>query len=139
MAPAAWVIGAAPDCDIVVQSNVVSSHHCRLLLQGTQYVLEDLGSRNGTFVNGHRLQASAPVYVSPADVVLLANSLAFPWPGGAPPATTVAPAVVITIGRNPASDVHLDYPMISWDHARIHASDKGWMIEDLRSTNGTSL
>ena len=134
---AAWVIGAASDCDIVVQGTAISGHHCRLCLYGTQYVLEDLGSRNGTYVNGYRLQPNSPVYASPSDVITLANSVAFPWPAAAP--TQQATPAVITIGRNPASAIQLDYPMISWDHARIYPSDKGWIIEDLRSTNGTAL
>ena len=46
---------------------------------------------------------------------------------------------LITIGRNPKSDIHLDYPMISWDHARIFPHESGWVIEDLKSTNGTAL
>ena len=67
---AAWTIGAAPDCDIIVQGTVISGHHCRLSLYGAQYVIEDLGSRNGTFVNGYRLQPNSPVYVNPGDVLL---------------------------------------------------------------------
>jgi ABC-type multidrug transport system ATPase subunit len=46
---------------------------------------------------------------------------------------------IITIGRRPDSDVVLDYPMISWDHARLIASGGGWVLEDLNSTNGTSV
>ena len=136
---AAWVIGAATDCDIVVQGTVISGHHCRLSLYGTQYVLEDLGSRNGTFVNGYQLQPNAPVYINRTDAVTIA-SVPFPWPGvAAQPTGHRTSPVAITIGRNPNSDIHLDYPMISWDHARISAGDNGWVIEDLKSTNGTAL
>lgn len=129
--PTVWIVGTAPDCDIVVQGTVVSGHHCRLCLYDAQYVLEDLGSRNGTFVNGHRLQPNARVYVSVSDVVTLGTSIPFPWPTPA--------VIIITIGRNPSSDIQLDYPMISWDHARIRSHDSGWIIEDLHSTNGTAL
>lgn len=131
--PAAWVIGAACDCDIVVPGTVVSGRHCRLSLHGARYVLEDLGSRNGTYVNGYRLQPNAPVYVSLGDAVTMGTSVLFPWP------QRPVVAAAITIGRNPSSAIQLDYPMISWDHARIFSTDRGWMIEDLRSTNGTAL
>ena len=140
---AAWVVGTAADCDIVVASTFVSGHHCRLFLDGGQYMLEDLGSRNGTFINGLRLDAHAPATVTLSDAITLASSLPFPWPMGASEeekALRPAPApAAITIGRRPGSSVQLDYPMISWDHARIYAIDAGWVIEDLRSTNGTAL
>jgi ABC-type multidrug transport system ATPase subunit len=45
----------------------------------------------------------------------------------------------VTIGRDPESVVRLDYPMISWNHARIVRAGNAFVIEDLQSTNGTSL
>ena len=41
--------------DIVINDAEVSRHHARLVAQGGGYVLEDMGSTNGTFVNGQRL------------------------------------------------------------------------------------
>jgi len=145
---ATWIVGGAPECDIVVQSPAVSGRHCKLSLYGAQYVLEDLGSRNGTFVNGYRLQPNSPVYINAGDVVTLASSVPFPWPTNGTAAAAMgtaahqtAPQVsnIITIGRNPKSAIQLDYPMISWDHARIFPHENGWIIEDLKSTNGTAL
>lgn len=49
------VIGRDPDADICISSPVVSRRHARLIRLGEQYLLEDLGSSNGTFVNGHRI------------------------------------------------------------------------------------
>jgi ABC-type multidrug transport system ATPase subunit/pSer/pThr/pTyr-binding forkhead associated (FHA) protein len=137
---ASWVIGSARGCDILLDQPVVSANHCRLTVYGDRFVLEDLGSTNGTFVNGHRLQPQGPVYVSPQDQITLGRTLAMPWPadGRSGPSRPAAPHA-ITIGRNPASDVHLDYGMISWDHARIVPEGKGWIIEDLSSANGTAL
>jgi pSer/pThr/pTyr-binding forkhead associated (FHA) protein len=50
-----WVIGKAPDCDLIVPKEVVSQKHCRLSVDGGKYILEDLGSTNGTFLNVYRL------------------------------------------------------------------------------------
>lgn len=46
-----WVLGRHPDCHIVIEVGAVSRNHCQVVREGNQYFLEDLGSRNGTFVN----------------------------------------------------------------------------------------
>lgn len=45
----------------------------------------------------------------------------------------------IRIGRSPESDVVLDLPIVSWEHARITEQNGQWTIEDLHSSNGTAL
>ena len=50
------LIGRAPECSIVFRAADVSKHHCQLLLDADQVVVEDLGSANGTFVNGRPVQ-----------------------------------------------------------------------------------
>ena len=47
------VIGRSPSSDIVIDEPYVSSTHARVTLQGPALVIEDLGSTNGTLVNGH--------------------------------------------------------------------------------------
>jgi len=46
------VLGRHPDCDIVLESGAVSREHARISRLGNDYYIEDLHSRNGTFVNG---------------------------------------------------------------------------------------
>jgi pSer/pThr/pTyr-binding forkhead associated (FHA) protein len=49
-------LGRAPRADFVVDAALVSRVHCRLTLNETnQLELEDLGSTNGTFVNGRKV------------------------------------------------------------------------------------
>ena len=51
----ASVIGRARDATIRVDSGGVSRHHARILVQGAEARVADLGSKNGTFVNGQRV------------------------------------------------------------------------------------
>ena len=52
---AAVTIGRLPDNTIVIDNSAVSSHHIRVAREGPQFVVEDLGSTNGTFVNGEKV------------------------------------------------------------------------------------
>jgi len=45
------VLGRHPDCDIVLEVGAVSRQHARITKTGSDYFVEDLHSRNGTFVN----------------------------------------------------------------------------------------
>ena len=50
------VVGRGADADFVLEDTNASRRHCRVLVDGAGYAVEDLGSRNGTFVNGTRIQ-----------------------------------------------------------------------------------
>ena len=54
-------IGREADNDVVLESPQISRYHTRLTLQGGVYVVEDLGSTNGTFLNGQRVLRPTPV------------------------------------------------------------------------------
>jgi len=128
-----WTFGANPGCDVVVDVPTVSARHCQLTLTEDRFVLEDLGSTNGTFVNGRRIYA--PTEVSREDAITLGKNVPMPWPVGA----QIAEGKVIRIGRTADNDVVLDYPMVSTHHARIVVEGHKTWIEDLGSTNGTAI
>lgn len=49
------VIGRGSECDIVVKDAKASRRHCQLSRKENGFLLEDLGSRNGTYVNGRKI------------------------------------------------------------------------------------
>lgn len=49
-------IGAMDDNDLVLDDDTVSRNHCRIVLEGDAYLLQDLDSTNGTFVNRIRMR-----------------------------------------------------------------------------------
>src|SRR4051812_29457671 len=58
------LLGRHPDCDTAALFNGVpgvSRQHALIERAGDQYLLEDMGSRNGTLLNGERLSAKQPL------------------------------------------------------------------------------
>jgi pSer/pThr/pTyr-binding forkhead associated (FHA) protein len=50
-----FLIGRGADCDLRVNDEDISRHHCLIRVRGQEATLSDLGSSNGTFVNGKRV------------------------------------------------------------------------------------
>jgi DNA-binding winged helix-turn-helix (wHTH) protein len=54
-------VGRDPQARVQLDSPKVSRHHARILLSGSDAVLEDLGSKNGTFLCGEKVTAPVPL------------------------------------------------------------------------------
>jgi serine phosphatase RsbU (regulator of sigma subunit) len=63
------LIGRHPECGVQLESNAVSRRHARVFVEGGGYAIEDLGSGNGTFVNGQKIEG--PTQLSPQDRIKL--------------------------------------------------------------------
>ena len=50
--------GRAPTADIVVQGDGISREHCEFVHEGNEVLVRDLGSTNGTYVNGSRVKSA---------------------------------------------------------------------------------
>ena len=66
------VIGRDPSCDVSLRDPGISRQHARLELKGNQYILKDLGSSNGTCINGVRVTESS---LRVGDQIRLGNTL----------------------------------------------------------------
>jgi ABC transport system ATP-binding/permease protein len=74
------VIGRDPSCDVVIAHPVVSKRHAEIVKQNGKTLLVDLGSVNGTFVNGirvkrHELQDLDRVVIGPSELHFRGGSL----------------------------------------------------------------
>ncbi len=61
LAPGALLIGRDPECDVPVDDPLVSRHHARVATDTRGTLVVDLGSINGTWVNGERIDLPHPV------------------------------------------------------------------------------
>jgi pSer/pThr/pTyr-binding forkhead associated (FHA) protein len=66
-------VGRGSDADLVLADELVSRRHVRVSPSGTSAVVEDLGSRNGTFVNGNQIHG--PTRLEPGDQLQLGVTL----------------------------------------------------------------
>jgi hypothetical protein len=76
--------------DITINDPEVSRHHMRLTRGAGGYTLEDLGSTNGTFVNGQRLTGARPL--RDGDMIGLGETVTLGFESGAPQQSPYAPA-----------------------------------------------
>lgn len=71
------LIGRQEDCTIFLDDRAVSRHHARITRQDDGYYIEDLDSKNGTFVNGEAVSAPRRLYDGDEIQIALAYKLTF--------------------------------------------------------------
>lgn len=59
-----FTIGRSGDSTLIIRDEVTSTHHARLMLWNEQWMIQDLDSTNGTFVDGKRVTIPTPVPLS---------------------------------------------------------------------------
>jgi phage tail-like protein len=69
LAAGVTVLGRQPGVDILLEHPLVSRRHAQLIVTATTCELTDLGSSNGTRLNGRALPANSPTFLNPNDVV----------------------------------------------------------------------
>ena len=84
------IIGRENTSSLMINDAEVSRKHTRLIWQASGYVIEDLGSTNGTFVNGQRL--SAPFVLRGGESVSLGENIVLVYESTADPNATMLSA-----------------------------------------------
>ena len=67
------IIGRDPSVDLTISSPAVSRRHAKLTREDDGFVLEDLGSSNGSWLNSNRLQPYVPVPLKSGDRLRLSQ------------------------------------------------------------------
>jgi len=137
-------IGRHPTNQLVVDVPTVSSEHAIVEYRAGSYHLIDRGSRNGTFVNGQRIDA---IDLKDGDLIRLgemgSGAVTLTYRAGQAPQHAsldqfdLAAHDALTIGRAAECDLVLDSPLVSRHHARLERSGPAHILIDLGSTNGT--
>ena len=152
-------IGRAPANDICIRDKSLSRAHVRLERQVDGYRLRDLGSANGTKLNGKRI--TGPALAHDGDQIVLGNVTITLEGDGDAPAPSVArrrktPVLTVTaddgqrscfallsdaiiIGRSDDADVSLPSKKISRKHAKLQQAGGFFILADLGSQNGTFM
>src|SRR2546421_10943812 len=73
----ALVIGRGTECDLVLPERQVSRQHVKIKLVGDRYIVEDLESKNGTWVNGQQLKGERPLKDGDEIQLAMAVKIAF--------------------------------------------------------------
>lgn len=151
------------DADILLSVPTVSRSHAKLIVDGGRCSVVDIGSANGTFVNGQRIEPNHPVPLHPGDEVAFGTVRMLVPAGGEDegeaerelepedrkvlgrlilvadsPAEYPLREGINSIGRRADNDVSLGFDgFVSGRHCNIILESDGCFIEDVGSRNGT--
>jgi len=67
------LIGRGSDCDLKLKSDLVSRHHCKIFLTDSVALVHDLGSSNGTFIDGQKLTPKRDTKLAPGCLLSIAD------------------------------------------------------------------
>jgi len=122
------VVGRDSSADITINDGVISRHHFRIMASGGQFILEDLNSSNGTYLNG--MQVFGKTALNPGDVISISPEITFEFrapqpvsgptqmasqavPMGGPARGAAQPKLVVTIEGRASQTYPLLKPQIT--------------------------
>jgi ABC-type multidrug transport system ATPase subunit/pSer/pThr/pTyr-binding forkhead associated (FHA) protein len=138
------ILGRDPHCDVPVQDERVSWRHLRIELANGVPLLTDLGSRNGTYLDGTKV-ASEPVAITRESILQLGSIRARVREVARERSATEGRFRrvplrnrTVRIGRAPDNDIVLGEPNVSWHHAELRPGSPPTLV-DLGARNGVRL
>ena len=147
--PAGLGIGREEGNDVIIGSPQASRRHARIVASEGRYFVADLGTVNGTDLNGERLRGESRWLNSGDTIAVAGEPLRFVT--GAETTFGVVPTMPaaahpisfdgrrLTIGRDVSNGLALPDPNVSRFHAEVVATPGGIELRDLGSRNGTRV
>jgi pSer/pThr/pTyr-binding forkhead associated (FHA) protein len=123
------IIGRSPECQLKVASSQISRRHCQILVRDTIVAIKDLGSANGTYVNGRQVPPQIEVPLTPGTRVMLGPlqfTVEYELPG-------IASA---TSGSDGSETSTVDDALVNADSAVEEIADVGG-IPDMNEPDGS--
>lgn len=119
-----WVLGRDPKCDIPIEYPEMSRQHIEIKTDGPKVYVQDIGSSNGTVVNGEQVPAHVPVQLHSGDCIQIQElKIYFEWRD--PHFQALVP-MLVSSPESPSSFV----PSVA-----LAVSDDGFAVEQF-STDG---
>ncbi len=147
-------IGRSPECDLPIDDTQASRRHCTVIKVQSGYEMTDLGSTNGTTVNGQLVKKKKLYHGDVIRIGVAEIQYHDPEAGGPPPGDAQVCSLVFsrgarkgtkvalsaqrtTIGRKETNTLCLDDVVASSYHCEVVRDLNGYTMRDLGSTNGT--
>jgi pSer/pThr/pTyr-binding forkhead associated (FHA) protein len=148
--PLVTLIGGRRDCHVPVNHSEVSKVHCAIVPTGRGYLVCDLCTRTGTFVNAARVHVAPlglgdTLRVGPVEVVVDLPAATADTPSSLPAAVALSlngqafnlAQTALVVGRRSTCDLVLNTPDVSPAHALVFAYRAQPVVFDLGSRSGT--
>ncbi len=145
------VIGREHTADVHLDDRALSRKHAKIEKRGAALWVQDLGSANGTYVNGEKVTEPRPLLAG--DIIGVGHYkvrvtgveqasektpvLTLTGPEGTHRFALVGEQIVI--GRSQSCDISIGHKSISRRHVRISQEADGFLVHDLGSQNGCKL
>lgn len=138
--------------DVEIDDPTVSRNHASIVLEKGTILLKDLGSANGTFINGKKIEPQKPTALKNGDSIkigavefkvtdLESEPLAERKKASSKSSSTLYAQLLehgtVHIGRSPDNQLLLNDPTVSRKHAKLTYENNSFWIEDLGSVNKT--
>ena len=148
------VIGRGTAAEITIDDPLISRRHAQISQLDGRFVVEDLGSINGVFVNEERIAAAHPL--RHGDRISLGPNLRFRFellvttPPPPPPrlivllangskAAYTLTAAEITVGRGPENDIVVPSPVVSRHHLRLIRQGNDYLVQTIPAAGNPCL